>query len=143
MKKPEVINGSSIYANDQFSIKKFWLRAFCIFAFAEAVYWAIHYFTLLHNCSHCLRPVAFYVSQWGLNLLFTGALWYGLYLFSNGSFRVVVLVNFVAFALHYFLWLFIYYNLIKSGPGWLTGYRHSGYFTEFVYDSWFDIGKYV
>ena len=143
MKNPETINGSLVFEKEMHSAKKFWLRVFCIYVAIEAIYWIIHYFTIQKSCPNCLRPAMFYICQWGLSLLFTGLLWYCLHLFSAKRFWATALVNLVAFVLHYFLWLAVSYCLLTSGPAWLIGKKHHGLFSEFVYESWFDIGKYV
>jgi len=143
MEKSELINNVPITVSDKYSTRKFWLRAFGIYILAEAIYWVIHYFSTQNSCADCLRPAAFYIAQWLLTLLFTSVLWYGLHQFNNRSTWLILFMNLAVFAIHYYLWLLVYYYLLKNGPAWLVGKRHQGFFREFIYSSWFDIGKYV
>ena len=143
MKKPDHTSRFSFAAHGVFSEKTFWRRAFTLYVALEAVYWVIHYFTLKNTCLQCLQPEWFYGGMWLLHVLFTGLLWFVLHFVSRQRLAVKILVNIAVFAAHYFLWLFVIYQIHQSAPGWMVGRRYVFYFTDLVFESWFDIGKYV
>ncbi|MEP6712430.1 MAG: sensor histidine kinase [Ferruginibacter sp.] len=134
-----VVSGKESYPN-----RKFWLRAFAVYAGAEAVYIVINYFTTRSICSSCVMPPSFYISQWIINLLFTALLWYCLYRFYHQPLWIIITGNILLFVAYYFLWLWMLYLLIHSGRQWLTGnIVVLKTFRSLIYWSWFDIGKYV
>ena len=146
MRNHEVISDIATASMKGFNQKKFWRRAFGIYILAEAVYWTLHYLNInmYDNCTSCVRPVAYYIVQWFLNLLFTGLLWYFLNKFYHKSRLAVILINMGLFIIHYAGWIWVNYHLHKSGPSWLIGDRITSYLrSTLLYDSWFDIGKYV
>lgn len=136
MKKNDTISGG------RFSIKRFWKVAFVAYVIAEALYWVLHYFN--NNCFDCTQPVAYYIFQWLLNLVFTAFVWYCLNNFYNRGRFFTIILNIGLFFLHYAAWIWINYEMQRSAPSWLMAddiYRNG--LSKLIYFSWFDIVRYV
>lgn len=144
MKKDESINGSLVSQDEKYRMKRFWLVSFFIYAVLDTAFFAVNYFITLNMCRECVMPVPFYLVQWLLSLLFTGLLWYCLNLFYHINRWLLVPVNIILFAAYYLLWILLLYSIWNNSAGWLVGgIRTIPTLDEQVYDSWFEIGKYV
>ncbi len=144
MKKDDhILKGISV-PGERKRMQRFWLLSFAVYATVEAIYWVTHYFTTLNRCADCVQPPVYYATQWLLSLLFTGLLWYCLSLFYHQKRWVIITGNILIFLVHFFSLIWIKYQLEHSGQEWLIGkqeYLRS--FDDFIYESWFDVGKYV
>lgn len=130
--------------NEQARMKRFWLISFAVYALIEAIYWVINNLITRRHCMACLQPTAYFTVQWILSLVFTALLWYGLHVFSFKSRWMLIPVNIVLFMLHYFSWIGIQYMIDSSDSPWLLNRPMSQReFKDYIYGSWFDIGKYV
>lgn len=124
--------------------RKFWFYAMAVYAVAEASYIIINYTITRSLCRDCVFPPVFYLLQLCINLLFTGLLWYFLNLFYHQNLGIKIVTNIFLFAAYYFLWLSIQYTILQSGQTWLIGKDPTILsFRQHIYNSWFDIGKYV
>ncbi len=125
-------------------IRRFWLIAFIGYAILEAAYSVVAISVTRSMCSICKVTILFYVSLWIFSLLFTGLVWYCLNLYYNKQRWKLVVVNVVLFIAHYFSWITMLYLIRHSGQEWLLG-KHAKPpdFSQLIYDSWFDIGKFV
>jgi hypothetical protein len=144
MKKNESVTAGSVASEEAMQAKKFWRRAFAVYAAIEVVVIVLQYFITRSKCSDCVMPLAFYGINWLLHLLFTGFLWVGLHAGNRLRPWQQVISGCLIFAVYYFLWLLVMYGLFHSGQLWLVqdtaGQRP---FSWFVYYSWADIGKFV
>ena len=140
MSKTDFINEK----NEIIRTKRFWLIAFIGYAALEAAYSIVAISVTRSMCSICNVPISFYLSLWIFSLLFTGAVWYCLNLYYHKQRWKLVLVNIVLFVAHYFSWITILYLIRHSGQEWILG-KHATppEFNQLIYDSWFDIGKFV
>lgn len=129
---------------DTWVAKKFWVKAFAIYALAEVLFLGATYFITYSKCHTCVLPVPFYLWQYLANLLLTAMFWYGLAFFYKQALWKLITANIFIFFLYYFLYAGMLYAVLNSGQEWLMGktlrYRS---FQDVVYNSWFDIGKYV
>lgn len=124
--------------------RKFWRRAFLIYALVEIGILAVQYAITRSKCVNCVLPPAFYFVNWLQNLLFTGLLWYFLNKFYYLPRWQLIILNVLLFCFHYFLWITVLYVIFRSGQNWLIWERMpERSFGWFVYGSWADIGKYV
>jgi sensor histidine kinase YesM len=124
--------------------RKFWLHAFFIYVVIETVYLVINYITAWMVCAGCRTTIAFAVSQWLLHLFFTACLWYVLSLIHRLRLPLRIVANIFVFIVYYFLWQLLYFNMVHSEIGWLTGRGPTAYpFRVQVQFSWFEIGKYM
>jgi sensor histidine kinase YesM len=140
MSKTDFINEK----NEIIRTKRFWLIAFIGYAALEAAYSVVAISVTRSMCSICNVPVSFYLSLWIFSLLFTGAVWYCLNLYYHKQRWKLVLVNIVLFVAHYFSWITILYLIRHSGQEWILGkHATAPEFNQLIYDSWFDIGKFV
>jgi len=129
---------------ERYRVKKFWWYCFGMYAIAEAIYSIINYSITRSMCMICVLPSFFYLGQWLINLLFTGLLWYILNAFYHHSLWKIVTANILIFAAYYFLSLCILYAVMHSGTGWLVGEKTTiPTFRNLIYNSWFDIARYV
>jgi sensor histidine kinase YesM len=129
---------------DALATKKFWIKAFAVYALAEALFLGATYFITYSQCRPCVLPFPFYLWQYLANLLLTAMLWYGLDYFYKQSLKKIITVNIFLFFLYYFIYAGMLYGVFNSGQGWLVGKTlRPRSFQEVVYTSWFDIGKYV
>jgi two-component system, LytTR family, sensor kinase len=144
MKKRDTIADNTDILVRGFSAKRFWIWAFGIYVIAESLYWILHYVNLYKNCNSCTQPVGYYIMQCLLNFLLTALVWYCLNRFYRLGRLQTVALNIVLFVVHYTGWIWINYQIQKSGPSWLMGgelYRNQ--VSELIYYSWLDIGRYV
>ena len=124
--------------------KKLWVRAFVIYALAEALFLSITYFITYSQCKRCVFPLPFYIWQSLANLALTILFGYLLSYFYNKPLWKIVLLNCIIFLLYYFLYAGMLYGILNSGQDWLLGRGFKPRnFEWIVYGSWFDIGKYV
>jgi sensor histidine kinase YesM len=124
--------------------KRFWKRAFIIYAAAEVFLIATGYWVTGVKCPVCVLPVVYYVFFWLQHLFFTGLLWYCLNRFYHLRPWQQALLNVILFLTWYFFWLGTRYGIFHSGLDWLTGEKTNiGVLRDYVYSSWTDIGKYV
>lgn len=131
-------------ATDNFSRSKFWLKAFAVYALAEALFWVFHYFNLYSREARWLLPAPYYLMQWLLNVLFTAGVWYLLNRFYGSKWTLFIIINAIVFALHYVGWIAILFQLHSSGWSWVLGNHAQPLPVEnFIRSSWFDVGKYV
>ena len=138
MSKTEFILPEKIRTN------RFWLFAFLGYALLEAAYSIVTISVTRSMCSICKVPISFYVSLWIFSLLFTGAVWYCLNLYYHKQRWKLIGINIILFLAHYFSWITLIYFIRHSGQEWLLGKKaNAPEFNQLVYDSWFDIGKYV
>jgi hypothetical protein len=130
--------------SEQARMKRFWLVSFGVYALIEGLYWVTNNLITRQHCIACLQPTAYFITQWFMSLVFTALLWYGLNQFYFKSRWMLIPVNILLFALHYFLWIGLQYMIDSSDSPWLLnrpiGQRN---FNDYIYGSWFDIGKYV
>ena len=125
-------------------MKKFWLFSFAVYAMAEALFWLINYLITRQHCIPCLQPPIYFVMQWLLTIISTALLWYALNAFYFASRWSLIPVNILLFALHYFLWIGLQYLIDSSDSPWLINRpANQRDFNEYIYGSWFDIGKYI
>ncbi|MBL7710565.1 MAG: sensor histidine kinase [Chitinophagaceae bacterium] len=129
---------------DSRAIKKFWIKAFAVYALAEVIFLGATYFITYSQCPSCVLPFPFYLWQYLANLLLTAMFWYGLAFFYKQALWKAITANILIFFLYYFIYAGMLYVVLNSGQEWLMGktlrYRS---FQDVVYNSWFDIGKYV
>jgi len=124
--------------------KKFWRRAFIIYAGIEIIILASQYIITRNECVPCVLPPGFYLVNWLQHILFTGLLWFFLNRFYHVQLGKIILFNIFIFAVHYFLWLSSLYAIFHSGQSWLVWDKiPERSFKSFVYGSWADIGRYV
>lgn len=129
---------------DTWSVKKFWIKAFAVYALAEAIFLGATYFITYSQCQSCVLPVPFYLWQYLANLLLTALFWYGLTFFYKQALWKTITANILTFFLYYFIYAGMLYAVLNSGQEWLLGKPlQSRSFQYVVYNSWFDIGKYV
>ncbi len=129
---------------DTWTAKKFWVNAFAAYALLEALFLGATYFITYSKCNTCVLPFPFYLWQYLANLLLTAMFWYGLAYFYKQALWKMITANIIIFFLYYFLYAGMLYAVLNSGLEWLMGktqrYRS---FQDVIYNSWFDIGKYV
>lgn len=124
--------------------KRYWLRAFVVYAVAEVLFLIITYAITYSQCKKCVLPLPFYIWQYLTNLLLTAMLWYGLGYFYYRSLWMIVAGNILIFLLYYFLTTGMLYFVLNSRIEFLMGdIKRYFSFDHVVYGSWFDIGKYV
>lgn len=124
--------------------KKFWRKAFLIYAGIEVFILVSQYVITRSKCEVCVLPPAYYIVNWFQHLLFTGLLWYCLNRIYHLPLWKTVPINIILFAAHYFLWIAVLYFIFHSGLNWLVWNKiPPRSFEWFVYGSWADIGKYV
>jgi len=140
--KYEIENFVSVKGKGQ--EKKFWTRAFLVYAGIEIFILGTQYIITKSQCAHCVLPPFFYVINWLQHLLFTGLLWFFLNRFYHLQAWKIVGLNIFLFLAHYFLWLLVLQSILNSGSVWFLpkGFP-SRDFGSLVYASWGDIGKYV
>jgi Histidine kinase/GHKL domain len=144
MKNDDINILSTVSIDEKSWNKKFWKKAFIVYAVAEVVILLIQYITTRSQCVKCVMPPAFYAVNLLQHLLFTGLLWYCLNSFYYLSRWKVIVLNILLFAAHYFLWIAVLYAIFHSGQNWLVWEEvPARSFAWFVYGSWIDIGKYV
>lgn len=123
---------------------KFWKHCFLIYAFVEIFIISSQYIITRNQCAGCVLPPGFYVVNWLQNLLFTGVLWFLLNRFYQLKLWMIIGLNVLFFAAHYFLWILFLYTIFRSGQDWLIPDNVlAKSFGWFVYGSWIDIVKYV
>ncbi len=136
--------GNFLSAQERQDEKKFWLRAFLVYAGIEVFILGTQYIITRSQCPHCVLPAAFYIVNWLQHLLFTAVLWFFLNRFYHLEAWKIIGLNIFLFLAHYFFWLLVLYGLFNAGRGWLVpGDLAPRSFSSFVYGSWADIGKYV
>jgi len=124
--------------------RKFWARAFLVYVCVEALFVVLGYIVYSMNCSYCLQPVLAFVSRGVLDIFFTAALWFVLIRFHRRRKYSTVLINVVTFAGYFLLWISAKYLQVKSGVFQEPGVEvERNVFRAVIYNSWFDIGKYV
>jgi hypothetical protein len=130
--------------NETARLKRFWLVSFAVYAMAEALFWLINYLITRQHCIPCLQPPVYFIMQWLLTIISTALLWYALNAFYFASRWSLLPVNILLFAVHYFLWIGLQYLIDSSDSPWLIN-RPPGQrdFNDYIYGSWFDIGKYI
>lgn len=143
MSNSQAIPNNAGFASAEFSARRFWIWAFSGYILAEGLYWTLHYFNIYRQDAPWLLPAIYYIFQWLLNVLFTAFLWFFLDRFYRRNRWLTVLLNICLFAIHYTGWLLLTYYLFNSGAEWIVGERERAELTEFIYGSWFDIGKYM
>jgi hypothetical protein len=138
------INKFLFPAGEKNRMKKFWIYSFLVYALLEAAYAIVNFSIMRAMCDNCNAPPVFYFTLWFFSLAFTGLLWYFLNLFYHKKRWVLVSINIILFAAHYFCWILVLYVLRHSGQEWLLGKgAKPPDFDDLIYSSWFDIGKYV
>jgi sensor histidine kinase YesM len=126
------------------SSKRFWLRAFVVYAMAEVLFLIATYFITYSQCKYCVLPVPFYIWQYLVNLLLTAMLWYGLGYFYHQQLWKIITGNIFVFFLYYFIWAGLLYASLNSKSNWFVWPEMKRIpFDTVIYGSWFDIGKYV
>ena len=144
MNKIDYIKNNLFSLVEKNRTRRFWFISFMVYALLEAAYSLVTISITRSMCSTCKVPIPFYISLWIFSLLFTGLLWYCLNLFYHRQRWKLVLINIILFTAHYFLWISMLYLIRRTGQDWLLGkYARPPAFSQLVYDSWFDIGKYV
>lgn len=130
--------------DDKYRARRFWFSSFAVYALVESVIILVNYFVNLRLCAFCVQAPYIYFLLLVASLLFTGLLWYALYNFYSENAGILVMGNILLFAAHYFLWIGFFYLIPQSGKVWVA-VRHTSVlsFTEIIYNSWYDIGKYV
>lgn len=144
MNRIDSISQTKIPNGKQGMNRKFWMISFLVYSAAEALYSVFSFIITLEMCPDCAASWLYYLILWTLSLLFTAGLWYFLNRFYFQPLWIRILVNVLAFTTHYFLWLMMLYGLHHLDQDWLKirSIRQDR-FSDFVYFSWFDIGKYV
>ncbi len=144
MSKTDFISNRLFSSEEKSRIRRFWIYSFIVYALVEGAYSIVNFSITRAMCSYCKAPIVFYVSLWFFSLAFTGLLWYFLNLYYHKQRWVLILINLILFAAHYFCWIFMLYALRHSGQEWLLGPKAKPpELGDLVYSSWFDIGKYV
>lgn len=124
--------------------KKFWTKAFLLYAGVEVFILGTQYFITRSQCVQCVMPPFFYLVNWLQHLLFTGLLWFFLNKFYHAKAWKLIVVNILLFLAHYFLWMALLQVIVNSKiPGLVTEGIPYRDFRSFIYSSWTDIGKYV
>ena len=143
MRKSDMPIVAIVSADEKSQSKKFWQKAFLIYAIVEVVIILTQYITTSSQCVKCVMPPGFYVVNFLQHLLFTGLLWYCLNRLYHLRGWKIIGINILLFAVHYFFWIAILYTIFQAGLNWLTwpeSPKRSIYW--FVYGSWIDIAKY-
>jgi sensor histidine kinase YesM len=136
-------NDNNNYTPGNYNTRKFWLRAFIVYAIAEAVYIIISYLVTYSKCKVCVLPVPFYVCIFLISLLLALFLWYSLSYFSRQPLWKVIAGNVLIFGLYYFCITGVVYLLVNAKQEWLVWPVMQRSYTSVVYGSWVEIGKYV
>jgi sensor histidine kinase YesM len=132
---------TSNYIPGNYNNRKFWLRAFIVYAITEAIFIIISYVVTYSKCKVCVLPVAFYVCIYLINLLLALFLWYSLSYFSRQHLWKIITGNILVFALYYFCITGVVYLLLNVKQEWLVlPVKHRSY-ASVVYGSWGEIGK--
>jgi two-component system, LytTR family, sensor kinase len=144
MKKDEIIVNELMAASEKEQARRFWKKAFIIYAMIEVFIVSSQYLITWSKCADCVLPIPFYIVNWLQHLVFTALLWYFLYRFFSLQYWKLILLNLVAFLGYYFLWIEVLYLLFNSGQEWLVGEQpQPKTYAYFIYGSWTDIGKHV
>jgi sensor histidine kinase YesM len=138
---PDIIH---VAADETIRQKKFWRRAFAIYAIIEIIILTIQYVITLSKCEDCVYPPAYYLINWLQHLLFTWLLWSSLKWLNRLRLWKVIGCNVLLFTGYYFLWIALLYAILHSGLIWLVKESSPLFSLEYLIAlSWPDIGKYV
>jgi sensor histidine kinase YesM len=143
MKKGKNIDILPVSVEEKLRMKRFWVTSFAIYAAIDAILIILNYTITKSMCRHCVLPPVFYLIQWIFSLLFTAGLWYSMNALYSKNRWINVLVNIVLFMAHYLLWISMLYTVMHSEQAWLLGRSNIPGWSDLVYGSWYDIGKYV
>lgn len=133
----------AVMISDDNRPRKFWTKAFLVYAAAEIFILGTQYIITSEQCPRCIFPPAFYAVNFSQHLLFTGVLWFLLNKFYYLQLWKIVLINIVVFFAYYFLWLATMYLIFNSGiHSIIPAKSPQRDFRFFLYGSWADIGKY-
>jgi sensor histidine kinase YesM len=123
--------------------RKFWQKAFIVYAVTEAIFLVTTYLITYSQCTYCVLPLGYYIWQWSVNILLTALLWYSLNYFYRWPLAKIITGNIFIFSLYYFLWTGMLYAVLNSGINLLVWPSiKSVSYENVVLGSWFDIGKY-
>jgi sensor histidine kinase YesM len=123
--------------------RKFWRTAFVVYAASEAFFIIISYLITYSKCKVCVLPVPFYICMLFINFLLAIFLWYMLSYIHRQTLWKIVLGNIFIFLVYYFSITGFLYLLLNAKQEWLVWPVKSRPFTDVVYGSWGEIGKYV
>jgi len=94
--------------------KKFWRKAFLIYAIAEALFIIISYFITYYKCKVCVLPLPYYISIFLINLLLALLLLYVLSSFHQKAVCKIITGNILFFFVYYFyITGFLYFLFIS------------------------------
>lgn len=124
--------------------KKFWARAFIVYAVAEALFHITTYLIEYGQCKKCVLPVTFYLFRYCLSLLLAVMLWTLLGRLHGKPLWQILAGNVLTFFFYYFIYTGYIYMALNSKNGLLVWPVIKGFsFEKVVYGSWYDVGKYV
>ena len=136
-------NDNNNYTSGNYNTRKFWIRAFIVYAIAESVFIIISYLITYSKCKVCVLPIPFYVCMFLISLLLALFLWYSLSYFSGQPLWKIIVGNIFIFGLYYFCITGAVYLLLNAKQEWLVWPVMQRSYTSVVYGSWGEIGKYV